>query len=352
MNKAELKELKTCTKKGLIDLINDPKYINNKANQFPAIVGYLARAGLSINSKESFMDLVYTARNELLAQAGQKAASSKQPANYDLGLNGPAKARVQAFIKNPLASIQNEMKNFYERKENYDQIEDPDEVQYYVDLKTGANILNIELNVMGEQEKNKYEDRQDMVDILARVQKKMPDGDKNLDASLKRINSGFFGTLFRRKSKEYAAFEESFNTFRNANMALSGNTKDLEEKTNAYLKHTIPGFKYSKDMNKEEILAALPKGKRDRAEFCINVLDSIAEHNQMKPYMDNVVKAAKGLPVEQKVQEANLVNDEKQKQFQQEIKNDLEPEVNEKVEEVAKEETKQVQVEEQNEIVK
>lgn len=334
MTKNENKALRVCTKKGLIDLINDPRYTQNKAQQFPAIIGYLARHGMDVSRKDEFLDLVYTARNELLAQEAKAHAAYKGALPYDglVGLNGPAQARVKAFLRDPVGAISAEMQNLATRKENYGAMEDPDEVQYYVDLKTSANIIAIELGGVDERQKGRYEDKPAMVDILARLQKKMPENDASLSASLKRINSGFFGTLFRRKSKEYSAFETSFKEFKDAGMAYSGNTEDLEKKTTDYLKHIIPGFKYGKDMPKQEWLDALPKGKRARAEFCLDVLDSIHEHKEMKPFMENVEKAAKG----QKVVEAkpNAIEQElaSQEQFQNDIQNKIE------IEDPAKEE--------------
>ena len=329
MTSQEKKELRTCTKQGLIDLIRNPRYTQNKVNQFPAIVGYLARHGLpGGTSKEDFLDLVYTARNELIAQAAEAHANANQPMDYNAipGLQGAALNRVKAFLRDPVASIEAELRAFHDRKENFEQMEDPDEVQYYVDLKTNADIHVIELGATGQTDRIKYDHNPEMIDILGRLSKKLPEEDASIDASLKRINSGFFGTLFRRRSKEYAAFERSFKEFRDVKWAHSGNVEDLEKKTTAYLQHVIPNFKYSKDMPREQWLAALPKGKRNRAEFCMNVLDSIDEHKKMKPYMDNVENAINGKPVKNIVEEPAIQNDiAEQKQFQQSLEQAVEP---------------------------
>ena len=337
MNRKERKALTSCNKKGLIKLINDPKYAQNKANQFPAIIGYLARHGLPGGStKEELMDLIYTARSELLAQAAQKHADSNQPFAYDeLGLNGVGDARVKEFIRNPIGAVHREMEAFHKRQEDFSQL-DADEIRYYQRLKVNADTLAIELKVSADN-KTKYESKADMLDVTARLAKKMPEKDADLGASLKRVNSGVFGTLFRRPSKEFAAFEESFKTFRDANRAGSGNVEDLEQKTTAYLKHVIPEFKYSKDMPKQQWLDCLPKGKRARAEFCMNVLESIDEHKKAKPYMDNVEKAVNGKPIDKSVDEPIAKNDVAQKEFQQELQKEVvhdEP----KVEEAAVEE--------------
>ena len=343
MTKAEKKELNSCNKKDLIKLINNPRYVQNKAMQFPAIVGYLARHGIpGGTTKDELKDLIYTARNELIAQAAQKHMEAKQPFAYDDlgGLKGAGDIRVKNFIKNPMRAIADEMKNFYERKENFEGM-DPDEVQYYQRLKTNANMLAIELGI--DSSAVRYEGQADRIDITSRLSKKMPEKDANLGASLKRVNSGFFGTLFRRPSKEFAAFKESFETFCDSSKAMSGNVDDLEAKTTAYLKHVIPNFKYSKDMPKEQWLAALPKGKRARAGFCMDVLDSVAEHKTAKPYMDNVEKAVNGKPIDKSVDQPPVKEEIKQEDFQKEVQKAIEPPAPKKEEVVVEEKEPQIQ---------
>ena len=320
MNRKEKKALTTCNKKGLVKLINDPDYAQNKANQFPAIVGYLARHGLPGGStKEELMDLIYAARNELIAQEAKKHADSKNPIPYEL--QGPNANRVKDFIRNPISAIIREMQAFHNSQVDFSNME-PDEAQYYANLKTNASTLVIELQVM-ESHKGKYEDKVDMIDVVSRLSKKMPEKDADLGASIKRVNSGLFGTLFRRPSKEFTAFKESFDMFRDADKAHSGNVEDLEAKATAYLKHVIPEFKYSKDMPKEQWLACLPKGKRARADLCMKVLESIDEHKQMKPYMENVEKAAKGQPVVE--QPAPIKEEVVQQKFQDDLQKEIEP---------------------------
>ena len=325
MNRNEKRNLNSCSKKGLIRLINDPKYAQNKVNQFPAIIGYLARHGLPGGvTKEELMDLIYTARNELFAQLAKEHADAKEPFAYDkLGnLDANNAARVKEFLRNPVGAVCREMEAFHARKENYEVFDDPDEIQYYKNVKTNANMVAIELRASVD-DKNKYEHKPELIDVVSRLTKKMPAKDADLGASLKRVNSGFFGTLFRRPSKEFSAFAESFDMFRDANKAHSGNVEDLEKKTNAYLKHVLPDLNYNKDTPREQWLSQLPKGQRKRAEFAMNVLDAIGEHKEMKPYMDNVEKAVNGKPIDpslDQVKEAAA-----QKQFQQELQKDVEP---------------------------
>jgi hypothetical protein len=144
---------------------------------------------------------------------------------------------------------------------------------------------------------------------------------------LKKANSGFFGTLFRRPSKEYKAFQEAFDQFRDPTKVYnSGNVENLEEKTTKYLKHLNPAFKYAKNMDKEAFLALLPKGQRARASFALDVLDSIDEHKTEKVAMDELEAAAKGKPLKKAAEPAPVKNEqEKQADFQKNLEKDIEP---------------------------
>lgn len=319
MRRSERNELYKCNTKGLIDLMNDPRYMNNKNNQFGAVLGYLARHGMSNgNSKGEFLDLVYAARNEFIAQAAKQHVGAKGKVAYDQ--LGPGDAKLKAFIRDPLAVLQREMKGFAERKENFAADEDPDIIEYYSRLKTNADILSIELGADVDHTRS-HPENTDLVDVMNRLNKKIPENATTPEETLKKANSGFFGTLFRRQSKEFTAFKTAFDQFRDPTKVLnSGNVGNLEEKTTAYLKHLNPAFEYKKGMDKEAFLANLSKGQKARAEFALNVLDSIAEHKEMKPYMENVDNAIKGKPVKEIAEPKAEVNDPKiQDQFQNQI---------------------------------
>lgn len=325
MKRSERKELYKCNTKGLIALMNDPRYINDKNAQFNAVIGYLARHGMQGgNSKEEFMDLVYAAKDEFLAQAAKERASSNGAKAYDdLGKND---ARLKAFIRNPARSVQNEFTALAASKAGPQGEEDKDVVQFYNRIKVNANILAIELNIDANSP-NLRPYKSDLVDVMNRLTKKLLDNRMSPEEALKKANSGVFGSLFRRESKEFTAFKEAFNQFKDpAKSYNSGNVDNLEEKTTAYLKHLIPEYKYSKDMPKQQLLSCLPKGQRARAEFAMNVMDSIHEHKEMKPTMANIDNAVNGRPVKEEAQPvANPIEQNKQVDFQKQLGNDIEP---------------------------
>ena len=337
MDRETKNNLYKCDPKGLIELMNDPRYVNDKNLQFNAVVGYLARFEMQGGkSKGEFKDLLNLAKNEFLAQAAKKHADSKDPLPYDsLGKND---ARVKAFVLNPSKAIEQEFVNLSRQKTNLENEQDGDVIEYYRRIKVNAEIQSIQLHIEakdGFAEHRPYDAA--LSDVMNRLTKKIPEGQPTPEDALNKVNSGIFGKLFRRPSKEFKAFKEAFDQFRDAGKVENkGNVANLESKTTAYIKHHIPNFQYAKDMPKEEMLQRLPKDVRGRIGFAFNVLDSIAEHKEMKPYLDNVDNAINGKPVKE-VEKPVVQAEDNQIDFQKEV----ELKVEEPKVEVAKEEVKE-----------
>ena len=325
MNRAERRAAYSCNTKDLIKLINDPKYKDNKEEQFNDIVKYIARHEMYHgNTKSDLFDLVYTARNELIAQEAKVHKDYNEPLPYDKikGASEKESNRIKDFIRDPIQSLRKEFKDLATNGVDNNEV-DYDKAVYNERLETNATMLFTQLNVSKEKGMYEYGNHQDRIDVLSCLSKRLPK-DANIDEAINRVNSGVFGRLFRRPSKEYKAFENSLKEFKDAGMAHAGNIDDLEKKTLAYLKHTIPEFDASKLAEKKaEWLNCLPKGKRGRAELAMNVMESVNEHKEMKPFMDNVDKGIKGLPIDESVDKNNFNQKGNQKEFQDNLIVDL-----------------------------
>ena len=325
MNRAERRAAYSCNTKDLIKLINDPKYKDNKEAQFNDIVKYIARHEMYHgNTKSDLFDLVYTARNELIAQEAKVHKDYYEPLPYNKieGVSEKESNRIKDFIRDPIQSLRKEFKDLATNGVDNNET-DYDKAVYNERLETNATMLFTELNVGNEKGMYEYGNHQDRIDVLSRLSKRLPK-DANIDEAINRVNSGVFGRLFRRPSKEYKAFENSLKEFKDAGMAHAGNIDDLEKNTLAYLKHTIPEFDASKLAEKKaEWLSCLPKGKRGRAELAMNVMESISEHKEMKPYMDNVDKGVKGLPIDESVDKDKANQKDSQIEFQKNLVVDL-----------------------------
>ena len=323
MNKRERQALYRCDKKGLIRLINDPKYKGNKEKQLDAVVEYIARHGMKgTQPKEDVFDLIYTARNEFVAQEAKEHMDSKYPLPYK-DINGVGKlgnGRIKNFIDDPIKALKGEFTHLGNTLVNED-VNDPDKEEYNNNIINNLDISYKMINLSKDEGLVKYAGNPVRTDVTNRLMKKVPGND--IDETIKKANgSNFISRLFRRPSKQYKDFEESLKLFKEPGKANSGNTADLEKRTTAYLKHIIPDFEYSKDMPKERLLDCLPKGKRGRAALAFNVLDSLNEHKEANEYMQNVENAVAGFEFDDKLDEKRL-----QEEFQNEINNDIKEEI-------------------------
>ena len=323
MKRRERQALYRCDKQGLIKLINDPKYRGNKEKQLDAVVEYIARHGMKgTQPKEDVFDLIYTARNEFVAQEAKEHMDSKYPIPYkDInGVNKLGNGRIKNFIDDPIKALKGEFTHLGNTLANED-VDDPDKEEYNENVINNLDISYKMINLTKDAGLVKYAGNPVRTDVTNRLMKKVPGND--IDEAMKKANgSNFISRFFRRPSKQYKNFEESLKLFKEPGKANSGDTADLEKRTTAYLKHIIPEFKYSKDMPKDRWLECLPKGKRGRAALAFNVLDSLNEHKEAKEYMNNVENAVAGFEFDDKLDEKRL-QEEFQKEVAKEVNEDL-----------------------------
>ena len=330
MKRRERRKLYTCDKKGLIELINDPKYKGDKEKQFNAIIEYLARNEMvGSNTKNDVFDLAYTARSALIAQEAKEHINDDGSLTYESVVNvkHDVSERIKNFIKDPYTALRGEFTLCGQRLNDME-TNDPDVEEYNHKVVRNIPILYKMMSLGVESKKVTYGSNQDNNYVMSRLYKAMDKKDKTFDDSIKRINSGVFGRLFRRPSKEYKDFEYSFNLFRRTGNPNSGNVEDLEKKTTKYLKHLIHDFDAKKiGENKAHWLECLPKGQRKRAEFALNVMEAVHEHKEEKAYIDNVDKALRGKPYDKDLgnPKANIID--KQVDFQKDLGKDLNEEI-------------------------
>ena len=294
MNKREIKAAYDCSTAGLIKLMKDPKYHGHKEKLLDDVVEYIAHHGMKgTTANNDVNELIYAARTEFIALEAQDHYYSHGVSSYkDIkNVSNAGDARIKNFIRNPNRALQGEFVNLAKRL-NEDNTEDYDKAVYEENVINNINLLNIIVSRSGEAGRAHFGNNMACNDVVSRLTGKI--ADKNIDDAMKRVNGNWFTRMFRNKSNEYKAFEESLNTFRQTGMVISGNTIDLEKKSTAYLAKVIPNFKYTKNMNKEEALRGLTGNKKARAELALNALESVNEHKTLKQYMENVENAIEG----------------------------------------------------------
>ena len=318
MNKSDRKNLYKCNKKDLLRIINS----DDKTNKFSKIVSYIARHEMyEGDTKDDLYDLIYTARSELIAMDAKIHSDDKIKHSYEklYCVNNNEQQRVKEFIRNPIGAINRELTNL-SKTQNDPNETDEDVITYTNRLRTNSVMLVTQIGIDAGSNASRFNKYDDRTDIINRINKKIP-GDASIDKELDRINSGTFGRLFRRPSKEYKAFEDSFNMYRDYKNANSGNVKKKKKNTNAYLSHLIPNYDPdSISENKEAWLNSLPKGQRKRAEFAMNVITSVKEHDEAKPFMNNVNNGVCGRPIDESTEVHKIdLNGKNQLEFQKDL---------------------------------
>ena len=322
MTNAEKKAAKKCSIKDFVDKFSDPKYKTNKRGQFNDVVDYLARYGMNGSKVEcSFDELLLTAKNMLLSQAAEQHLDQFNMNPYDhLGnMSMQEEHELRKFILYPMNTIKDKFKEYdpYRQLQNET---DPDKIKYYKDLQANAKRIETQIRDYSDEVKDakKFDS---YVDVVTRIQAKLPTTTKSLDQALDNNRGGVFERVFSTTSKQYSNFKAAFKDFRNPNSVYLGDKNHLEKETKAYLHHVMPSYKTTDDLPTPEQFAQLSGTQKGRAAFCINVLKSIKEAKEVEPLKENVQKALMGDP--EYKQGPIIIEHGEQNSFQSQIKDDV-----------------------------
>ena len=322
MTNAEKKEAMKCNIKDFINKFSDPKYKTNKHGQFNEMIDYLARYGMNGSKVEcSFDELLLTAKNMLLSQAAEQHLDEFNLNPYDhLGnMSMQEEHEARKFILYPMNTIKDKFKDYdpYRQLQNET---DPDKIKYYKDLQSNAKRIETQIRDYSDEIKDakKFDS---YIDVVTRIQAKLPTTTKSLDQALDNNRGGVFERVFSTTSKQYSNFKAAFKDFCNPNSVYLGDKNHLEKETKAYLHHVMPSYKTTDDLPTPEQFAQLSGTQKGRAAFCINVLKSIKEAKEVEPLKENVQKALMGDP--EYKQGPIIIEHGEQSSFQNQIKDDL-----------------------------
>ena len=319
MTNAEKKAAHKCNIKDFIQKFSDPKYKKNNRKQLDEVVDYLARYGMNGSKAEcSFDELLITAQNLLLSQAAEQHLDEFNTNPYsNLGnVNIQEEYELRKFILYPISTIKERFHDY----DPYRQLKgetDPDKIKYYKDLQANAHRIS---NLMKDEnyEVNEAEKANSYIEVMTRIQKRLPETTKSVDQALDNNRGGVFERMFSSTSKQYSNFKAAFKDFRNPNSVYLGDKNHLERETKAYLHHVMPSYKITDDLPTPEQFAALSGTQKGRAAFCINVLRSIKETREIEPLKDNVTKALKG-----ELKEEQIIIEGEQEELHSKINDDL-----------------------------
>ena len=263
---------------------------------FNESMAYLARYYVDVTTQSSNNDLneiAYVIKNEIA-----KMIAKKQIESNDNDLNDMHDKENENLIKS-LFSEPLETMAYYIKEHKNDIIEtiididDKSNLNYNYDsiqkklLSSKIQFQKFDLNNSQNQS----------FDILSSINANLPDAENAIDESINRQKPGFFEKLFRRTSKEYKSFINTFNGYKDKTSPLYGQNDYLKNSALLYLKHKFPNLNENETPTLEQINTLEGVGK-ERAFFCYNVVKAINENEQIQDRANDLVREIKHTKVD------------------------------------------------------
>ncbi len=295
MTEAERKELYECSIKGFLKEF----YNNNYGSIEEAINGavmYIAKHGMDyqLTTCQSY-ELLYVAKNEIAKMVAKKQIDNEIKDLTDMQYENEKLTKL--FFTDPIKVVSTILEKSdlegLKGKEN-----DPEYKKYLSDLKKNVDNKVKTFNSPGFKtmydsfEKNQADLYEKDV-MLASIESKLPD--RSIDESFKRQKPGFFEKIFRRTSNEYKEFKRQYDAYKTKKGGfISKDSNALKDSAMAYLRHKFPNMEDGELPSLHDISSLSGAGK-ERALFCLNVVESIKNDQEYQAQADKMIKAVKDL---------------------------------------------------------
>ena len=298
MNKATEKLMYECTIEGFINDFNTSQF-SNDVDTINNAIAYILKYGMHNDyTKCDIKELIFNARNEVAKSVARKQLQKdpKDLANMQSG-NAEDNEEVRQFLADPLKYMAGKIKDeFYVDMIHYDDPSmDPKEkeqhrIDYFLSAKRLAFDFTSEnfINEYREYEKNAKKNQLFVTALSA----KLAINDSTISASFNKQKAGFFEKIFNTTSEEYNNFKAAYRNFYNPEHELYGDDEVLKDAAMGYLKHKFPNITEDKLPTEEEIKKLSGAGK-ERAAFCLNVVNVYKENHELQEQADKLIKEAK-----------------------------------------------------------
>lgn len=302
MTVEKMKELYGCSVQGLIDDVFKSYKGENEMDYLNKSIAYILKYGMDVRTPScSLQELIYTVKNQMGKMVAEKQLANNpkdltnmQSKEYDLAL--------KYFFTDPVGFIKTKLEDeeFYNSiKPSEDGLKSFEYKGYIRNLDKNRNkFLSLFRNEDLQKRDFKamytaFENQKILTyDVITSLENKLPD--HNIDRSLFRQKPKAWERRFRTTSKQYKNFKKTFNEYRDRSKAKYGDNKALEDAAMQYLRHKFPKMADGELPTMEQIEALKGAGK-ERAMFCLRVVEACKETRTLKPQMNEMVKAVKAL---------------------------------------------------------
>ena len=329
------KELYECSVQGYIKMIRNKEFHSNDTltDAFIESVSYISKYNLDQEkTMSSLEELVYAMKKEMARKIVDK---QKQNGTNDLtNFETSNDQMFQLFFTDPVNILAMTMKNSDPEslKPNVGELDpnDPDYEEKRQTKEYGDKLADNISKVANELDKGafkigykQFERKAKTFDALANLESRLPDGKDPIESAFNKQKPGFFEKTFNTTSEEYNNFKSAFANFKNPDHALHGDDQYLEDAAMGYLHHKFPNLKDGELPTPEQI-AKLGGSGKNRADFCLKVVQSCREEREYKAKVDQVLDAVDRLDLVIPRIDKNPA----QQEFQQNLANDIKAQEN------------------------
>ena len=340
MTPEERKSLHECTVKGLLKELRSDN-VRNVEQLLTTASMYIARFNLDpAETKCTLEELVHVTKDELgkMIVQNQKNDNETDLTEMHAGDNSEI---AQFYFTNPTQMTAYFLKgaaNEVEMPEGDGN--DPEMTDYFRRFKENTNTVANRLYTFNEFRNLQLLEKDNKTfDVLTYLDYKLADN-SSIEQEFEKQKPGFFERMFNRTSQEYNNFKGAFANFKNPEHPLYGDSVTLEGAAMGYLHHKFPNLKEGELPTPEQI-ASLGGAGKDRADFCLKVVESCREARTLRAEVDPMVQAVRDLGLVVPKPGASL----EQEEFQQQLANDIAAEEKELInEELEVEEEKELEI--------
>ena len=309
-----------CSIPGYLKYIKDNNY-NNVKDAINGSIKYLLRNGIDEELTDcSRNELIYVIKNEIAKMVAKQQLDNNP--NELTNMHSENEKDIQQFLNNPFeyigTTLKEKEKDFKIDKTNINNEEDDRLTRKYNNnIKFLSKVLVIEgVKTVYDVYENHQQDEK-AYHTMNQLKVSLPNN--SIEEAFVKQKPGFFEKLFRTTSKEYNHFKQAFREYNDKNSIYSGNDEYLKNAAMGYIHHKFPGLKDNELPTREQI-AALSGVSKERASFCLDVINVINQNSALQQQADKITEALKNFKIENK--DNNISDDNFHKDLKEDV-NDL-----------------------------
>ena len=290
MAKLKKQDLNKVTYKSVQDFLTNIEKYDSVKDKLTYATRYILQHGANKDRDFSLAQFVELARQKIAEASGKtKTPKGKEVPKHlvDKSVeNEKNDLAAEMFLSNPAEYIKNEANKTIDEIDG-DQIN----LKWQIELKENCEKILPNMNKDFNEKQFMYDEHSTYFGVKARTEAAVG-GKKNLDELFNATKPSRFSRIFATYSAKWSALEEAYEVFNNPNFNGFGDMENLEDKTNAYLKHKFPKWNPGEEIP-AEAYSKLNKTELAKVNFSVNILSAIQGQKEVEKNFKPLVEATK-----------------------------------------------------------